>query len=610
MPAAAAYDTGMSRVTSLLPRAALCALLAFTTSAFAADANPTQERADRFLALVNSAYQAMVTVESNAVWDASTDVSPAHDAAAEVAGKARAAFLGNPALINETKALLLKRSDLNELTVRQLEQLTLVSAEGPMTNPKLVAARIAAEVAQASTLNSFEFKLHGKTITANDIDNLLQSSTDLEERKAVWLASKESGKALRDGLIKLRDLRNGVAREMDYPDYFTLKVAGYGMTTDEMLKLNDDFMAVLRPLYLQLHTWVKYKLAAKYGQPVPKRIPAHWLNNRWSQEWDGLVEAANLDAYFAAKSPEWIAKSSEQFYVGLGFAPLPQSFWEKSDLFPVKPGDPRKKNTHASAWHVDLENDLRSLQSIESTQWWFNTNHHEFGHIYYFMAYTRPEVPPLLRDGANPAFHEGFGELTALASAQVPYLKSLGVLPADLETDDTAFLLSNSLAPGIPFIYWASGVMAHWEADIYAKNLPADQWNARWWDYVRDFQGVEPPVARGEEWCDAATKTHINDTPCYYYTYAIAQVFKHQLHDYIAKNILHQPPQNCNYANNKEVGEFIRKIMEKGKTEDWRKVIKEATGEDLSTRAMIEYYAPLLQWLEEQNQGRPIGWEN
>lgn len=605
----------MIRVTSPLRSAAVAVLLAATaatlslSNGFAADTNPTQERADRFLALVNSSYKALITIEGNAQWAALTDVSPVHDAASETASKARAAFLGDPVLINETKALLLRRHELNQLTIRQLEQLLLNSAEGPMTNPKLVADRIAAEVAQASTLNGFEFKLNGKPVTVNEIDNLLNSSTDLKERQAVWEASKESGKALKAGLIKLRDLRNGVAQELDFPDYFALQVAGYGMTTAEMIKMQDDFMRELRPLYLQLHTWVKYKLAEKYGQPVPKRIPAHWLNNRWSQEWGGLAEGADLTPFFKDRTPEWVAKASEEFYVGLGFPALPKSFWEKSDLYPVPAGSPRKKNTHASAWHVDLENDLRSLQSIEANPWWFTTNHHEFGHIYYYIGYTRPEVPPLLRTGANPAFHEGFGELTALASGMAPYLKSLGILPADFKVDETAFLLSDSMTPGVPFIYWASGVMAHWEADIYANKLPADQWNARWWQYVRDFQGVEPPTERGEEWCDAATKTHINDTPCYYYSYAIAQVFKYQLNDYIAKNILHQPPQNCNYANNKEVGDFFRKIMEKGKTEDWRKVIKEATGEDLSTRAMVEYYAPLMKWLQEQNKGRPIGWE-
>jgi peptidyl-dipeptidase A len=591
--------------------AALAVLLALTPwAARAADANPTQERADRFLALVNSSYQALSYVKQEAQWAASTDVSAVHDAASETAGKAQAAFMGNPAVINETRALLLKRHELNDLTVRQLEKLLLLAAEQPMTNPGLTQARIEAETRQASTLNGFEFKLHGKPVSVNDIDNLLQSNdTPLDERLAVWLASKESGRALKEGLVRCRDLRNGVAQELGYHDYFALQVAGYGMTTDEMLKLNEEFMRVLKPLYLQLHTWAKYKLAERYHQPVPKRIPAHWINNRWAQEWDGLADGADLTPFFKDKTPEWVARASEKFYVGLGFPALPQSFWEKSDLYSLPAGAPRKKNTHASAWHLDFDKDIRSLQSIESTPWWFTTNHHEFGHVYYFMSYSRPEVPVLLRDGANPAFHEGFGELTALAAGQVPYLKSVGVLPADFKADETAFLLNNALAPGIPFIFWSSGVMAHWEADIYANNLPPDQWNQRWWQYVRDFQGIEPPIERGEEWCDAATKTHINDTPAYYYTYAIAQVFKHQLHDYIAKHILHQPPQSCNYAGNKEVGAFLRRIMEKGQTEDWRKVLKEATGEELSTRAMVEYYAPLMKWLEEQNKGRPIGWE-
>ena len=124
-----------------------------------------------------------------------------------------------------------------------------------------------------------------------------------------------------------------------------------------------------------------------------------------------------------------------------------------------------------------------------------------------------------------------------------------------------------------------------------------------------DMQGVEPPSPRSEEWCDAATKTHINDNPAYYYNYAFATVFKFQLHDYIARKILHQPPQSCNYADNKEVGTWLNNILKKGSTEDWRRVLKEATGEDISTRAMAEYFKPLQSWLEEQNKGRQIGWE-
>ena len=584
------------------------AAFVFSTSGALA-ASPIQERADRFLKLADAGYQALYRVNSEAQWLAVTDVTPEHDSAAEATGKAYAAFNGNPALITEARELLLQEKELNELTVRELKQLLLNAAEGPMTNPDLVAKRVEAETKQASSLNSCEFKLNGKPITANQIDDKLEKSTDLNERKAVWEASKESGPALKPNLVKLRDLRNGVAKEMKYPDYFALEVASYGMTTDEMLKMLDDWRATVRPLYLQLHTWAKYKLAEKYHQPVPKKIPAHWINNRWSQEWEGLVDAANIDKHFEGRNAEWVIKSAEQFYTGLGFSPLPKTFWERSDLYPLPPDSKRKKNTHASCWHIDLENDIRSLQSIEPNAKWFQTAHHELGHGYYFKAYTRPEVPHLLRLGAAPGFHEGVGELIALAASQVPYLQSRGVLPNDFKADKTAFLLDDALARSIPFIYFSAGVMPHWEADVYAKNLPPNEWNARWWKYVGDMQGIEPPSPRGEEFCDAATKTHINDNPAYYYNYAFATVFKFQLHDYVARRILHQPPQSCNYADNKQIGTWLNSILKKGGTQDWRRVLKQATGEDISTRAMAEYFKPLQSWLEEQNKGRQIGWD-
>jgi peptidyl-dipeptidase A len=572
-------------------------------------AMPVQERADRFLETVNAAYKALVYVQSQAQWAALTDVKPEHDAGAEVAGKAFAAFNGNPALINEARALLERESELAPLTVRQLRRVLLNAAEAPMTNPELVAKRIESETRQASTMNGFTYKLNGKPVTPNEIDGVLEKSRDLAERRAAWEASKESGPVLKPGLVQLRDLRNGVARELGYPDYFALQVAKYGMTTEEMVKLQADFMREMRPLYLQLHTWAKHELAKRYGKPVPARIPAHWLANRWSQEWPGLVEAANLDDRFKGREPEWIVKTAERFYMGLGFPALPATFWTKSDLYPVPADGPRKKNTHASCWHLDLENDIRSLMSVEPNARWFETTHHELGHGYYFMSYTRPEVPPLLRDGANPAFHEGMGSLIGMAAQQVPYLQAQGILPADYKADKIAFLLNDALGASVPFIFWGSGTMTHWEADVYAKGLSPDQWNARWWQYVREFQGVEPPAERGESHCDAATKTHINDNPAYYYSYAIARVLVFQLHDTIARTILKQDPRSCNYADNKAVGAFLKSVMEKGATEDWRKVLRDATGEDLSTRAMVEYFKPLMAWLEKQNRGRKIGWE-
>lgn len=586
----------------------LLATVFLAGSLHAASGDP-QERADRFLSLVNAAYQALGTVESEAQWNAVTDVKPEHDAAAETAAKASAAFNGNPFLIREARTLLAQRDQLDPITVRQLERVLLNAAEAPMTNPDLVTRRIEAEVRQASALNTFEFRLDGRVITPNEIDNRLQTSRDLGERRAVWEASKQSGPALKPGLVQLQPLRNGVARELGHPDYFALQAAKFDMTTEEVLELMDEFMRELRPLYLQLHTWTKHELAKRYGQPLPERIPAHWINNRWAQEWNGLVEAADLDSQLRDRSAEWVVKTAEQFFLSMGFKPLPDTFWTESDLYPLAPGDTRKKNTHASCWHVDLRDDIRSLMSVEPNTQWFFTTHHELGHAFYDQTYTRPEIPYLLRTGANPAFHEGMAMMGEIASGSESYRKQLGVLPPEAQPDPIAFLLNDALANSVPFIFWASGVMAHWEADIYAAQLSPGEWNVRWWQYVRDFQGVEPPAPRGEEFCDAATKTHINDVPCYYFSYAIATVLKFQLHDHIARKVLHQPPHNCNYANHPEAGEFLRSIMKHGATREWRGLLREATGEELSTRAMVDYFKPLMAWLEKENAGRKIGWE-
>ena len=583
--------------------------LATALSLHAAPPSPLQERADRFLTLVNAGYQSLITLRESTDWDVSTDVTPAHEAAAETAARAFSAFVGNPALITEARALLSRRAELDPQSVRQLERLLLAAAEAPMTNPSLATERIAAETKQDATLNSFEFTFRGQPSTVNEIDARLLASHDIAERREIWETSKQSGAALKPGLIKLRDLRNGVARELGYPDYYSLQYATYGLDAEQMVRLNAEFLAALRPLYLQLHTWAKYELAKRYGQPVPKLIPAHWLTNRYGQEWPGLVAAADIDAAIAKHPREWIPQTAERFYTSLGFAPLPATFWARSDFYPRPATDPRKKSSHAFCYDIDLAGDVRALMNVETDGNWFGTAHHEFGHAFYMLAYDRPGIPPLLRDAPHSGFHEGIAELSGNVCFQAPYLRRLGLLSADTAPDPIAFLLNDALNPTLPFMAFASGTMTHWEADIYAHNLPVAQWNARWWQYVRDFQGIEPPEPRGEEFCDAATKTHINTVPGYYANYAIATVIRFQLLDTIAKHILHQPPQSCDLSNNPEVGAFLRRLMEKGATEDWRTVLREATGEELSTRAMIEYFAPLQHWLEEQNRGRPIGWE-
>jgi len=592
----------------------LTAILFVTSIGFTDDKSELQKKADEFLLLYNSMYQRVSAQVNEAYWLASTDVSETHTGQRIGADQVYSAFQGDPTVIERVRNFLKSKDQLDPLTVRQLNKILYNGAHSPGTIPDIVNKRVVAEAKQSSILDGFEFcaEKQGdkcvKVVTPNMIQDVLMKSTDLAERKKIWEVSKQSGVALKPGIVELQKLRNEVAKETGFHSFFDLEVSDYGMTVPEMMALNEKLISDLQPLYRQLHTWAKYRLAEKYKQPVPKTIPAHWLGNRWSQTWPGLVEGVEMDELFKGKTKEWIVQQGERFYVSLGMPNLPQSFWQKSDLYELPPDSPRKKNTHATAWHIDLDHDVRSLMSIRPDFEWFTTAHHELGHIYYYLSYSNPNVPITLREGANRAFHEGIGYLIATAARQVPYMKQIGVMPADMKIDQTQWLLDEALE-NVVFMPWSSGTMTHWEHDLYEDNLSPDQYNKRWWEYVKKYQGVEPPELRSEECCDACTKTHINDDPAQYYDYALSYVIQYQLHDYIARKILHQDPHSCNYYGNKEVGKFLSDILKLGATRDWREVIKQATGEELSTRAMVDYFKPLQAYLEQQNKGRNTSWE-
>jgi peptidyl-dipeptidase A len=392
---------------------------------------------------------------------------------------------------------------------------------------------------------------------------------------------------------------------LGYKDFFSYQVTDYGMNTDELMRVCQGMVKDVWPLYRELHTWARYELAKKYNQPVPEMLPAHWLPNRWGQSWDAMVEVKglNLDSALEKKSPEWIIEQSENFYVSIGFDSLPKSFWEKSSLYPVALDAGYKKNNHASAWHMNRAEDVRSLMSIQANAQWWETALHELGHIYYYNSYSTPEVPVILREGANRGFHEAFGTMMGLASMQKPFLANFGLIDPNAKTDDTQALLKEALSY-IVVVPWASGVMTGFEHELYANNLSADQYNKKWWELVQKYQGIIPPSQRGEEYCDAASKTHINDDPAQYYDYAIANVLLFQFHDHIAKDILHQDVHATNYYGNKEIGKFLKGVMSPGQTGDWRELLKKELGSDMSAKAMMDYFAPLMEYLKEQNKDR------
>jgi peptidyl-dipeptidase A len=543
-----------------------------------------------------------------AEWDANTHIVEGDESTEErvkEANQALTAYTGSVEVIETTRGFLDRKEELDELQVRQLESILYRAAGYPQTVPDLVERRIVAEAAQNKALFAYEFKVDGEVMSANAIDSVLVESKDLDKRLAAWQASKGVGDGLKEGLAELVELRNGTSQALGYDDFFAYQVSAYDMTVDEMMELNRRFIRELWPLYRELHTWARYELAEEYGAEVPELLPAHWLPNRWSQDWSEMVtvEGIDLNAALADKTAEDVVKEAEAFYVSLGFDPLPQVFWDKSSLYPLPEGAEYKKNNHASAWHMDLQDDVRSLMSVENNQRWWETTHHELGHIYYYMSYSRPEVPVVLRGGANRGFHEAVGSLLGLASTQKAFLVGKGLIEEGVETDPGQALLKEALN-AIVFIPWSSGVMTHFEHDLYSTDLSPEEYNQRWWHYVRTFQGVEPPAERGEEHCDAASKTHINNDPAQYYDYAFSYVLLAQLHAHIAENILGQDPANTNYWGSTETGDFLNGILELGATRDWRTVLRESLGSDLSAEPMLRYYQPVMDYLKKVNEGR------
>ena len=591
---------------------AMLCVLSFVTLTMSCGGDPAieaQAEAQAFLDDYTAEYVALYAESAEAEWGLNTKIVDGDDTnrlRTEAANQALAAFTGSAEVIETTRALLERREYLTPLQVRQLEMVLYKAANNPQTVSELVTRRIAAEAAQTENLFGYDFRLNGESVTTNRIDQILKDSDDLDLRLAAWEASKAVGPGLKEGLVELVALRNGTVQALGYDDYFAYQVSDYGMTSDEMVDLNRQFVRELWPLYRQLHTWARYELADRYSASVPELLPADWLPDRWGQDWSPLVavEGIDLDGRLAQYDPEWVMRQAEAFYVSLGYEALPESFWQLSSLYPLPEDAGYKKNNHASAWHMNLESDIRSLMSVEPNERWWLTTHHELGHIYYYIAYTNPDVPPLLRGGANRGFHEAVGSMLGMASAQKAFLQGRGLVEQDAETDEIQALLKEAL-DAVVFIPWSAGVMTLYERDLYGGLAPED-YNPRWWDYKLRLQGIVPPAPRPAEACDAATKTHINDDAAQYYDYAISYILMHQLHAHIAHEILGQDPRNTDYYGNAEVGAFLDGILRLGATEDWRLVMEENLGQKISAQSMLDYFAPLMVWLEEQNQGRTI----
>lgn len=564
--------------------------------------------ANAYLKGYNDTFQQLMIPSTEASWRLNTYIKEGDTVTeqnAAEAEKALVAFTGSAFNISMAKRYLAEKEKLSDVQVRHLKAILYGAASSPATVSDIVEQKIKAENEQTSNLFGFAYMLNGKKVSTNEIDEILSSSNDLDERLNAWKASKEVGKGLKAGLANLRDLRNNTVQALDYKDYFHYQVSDYGYSSDDLLSVCRSMNKEIWPLYRELHTWTRYMLAEKYAQEVPEYLPAHWLPNRWGQEWSGLIDTkgVNLDSTLQTKGAEWVVSEGEKFWMSMGFPALPKSFHEKSSLYPLPNDADYSKNNHASAWHMDNANDVRSLMSVEPNTRWWGTVLHELGHIYYFKTYSRPEVPIILRGGANRAYHEAMGTLIGMASMQTPFLEGVGLMPKNVQVDEMQLLLKEAM-DYVVLIPWGAGVMTEFEYNLYAKNLPFNEFNKKWWELKKKYQGIVPPAERGEEYCDAASKTHINNDPAQYYDYAMSNILLFQFHEHIATKILKQDPHKTNYYGSKATGQFLKELMKDGANCDWKDHLKKHLGQEMSAKAMVNYFSPLMTWLKEQNKGR------
>jgi peptidyl-dipeptidase A len=450
------------------------------------------------------------------------------------------------------------------------------------------------------------------------IERILATSRDPEELQRAWIGWHAVGAPMRQRYARMVELGNAGAKQLGYADVGALWRSNYDMPPDAFAKELDRLWSQLQPLYLSLHAYVRGQLVKKYGgNVVPPNgpIPVHLLGNLWGQEWNNiylLLDAPKLAQSFdltkilvdRKTDPKGMVKYGEGFFTSLGFAPLPETFWERS-LF-TKPAD-RDVVCHASAWDIDNKEDLRIKMCIQITEEDFRVIHHELGHNFYQRAYD--QQPPLFQDSANDGFHEAVGDTIAL-SVTPAYLKQIGLIDEIPPiSGDIDYLLEKSLEK-VAFLPFGL-VIDKWRWEVFSGQIKPDEYNKVWWEMRRKYQGVAPPVARTEADFDPGAKYHVpGNVP--YARYFLADIYQFQFHRALCKTAGVEGPLNrCSVYGNKAAGEKLNRMLSIGRSKPWPDALEVMTGQrEMDATALADYFAPLKTWLDEQNKKNnyPVGW--
>src|SRR5215467_14551610 len=448
-----------------------------------------------------------------------------------------------------------------------------------------------------------------KCLSLNDLSRIMASSTNPDELLDAWVGWHKISPPMRQRYARFVQLSNEGTRELGFKDTGAMWRSNYDMTPDEFSAELERLWRQVQPLYVSLHAYVRKQLIKKYGKVADRPdglIPAHLLGNMWSQEWGNIypvVAPANAGQGYDLTQLLKDHKVDElgmvhygiNFFSSLGFPEPAQTFWERS-LF-IKPRD-RDVVCHASAWDIDNHEDVRLKMCIEVRDEDFVTIHHELGHNYYQRAYQNQ--PPLFQDSANDGFHEAVGDTIAL-SVTPEYLKEVGLLQAvPPESADTGYLLKMALDK-IAFLPFGL-LIDQWRWKVFSGEITPAEYNKAWWELRAKYQGVAPPVGRSEADFDPGAKYHVaSNTP--YTRYFLARILQFQFHRALCQAAGQTGPlHRCSIYKNKAAGERLNKMLSMGKSKPWPDALEAISGQrQMDATAILDYFAPLKKWLDEQN---------
>ncbi|PTL80836.1 M2 family metallopeptidase [Vitiosangium sp. GDMCC 1.1324] len=581
------------------------------------EVQPTAEDARQFATRVNEDLKRLWVKQSTAEWIKSTYITDDTERNAATVNEEVMGYL-NQAIKQAARFKDVQGLDAD--TSRTLHLLRVSSALVAPSDPQKRAelASIAAKLEGLYGKGKYCGK-DGKG-TCKDLEELsdvMAKSRKYDELLEAWVGWHTISQPMRPLYERLVSISNEGAQEIGFADLGALWRSNYDMPPEAFEKEAQRLWGQVKPLYDDLHCYVRARLAKQYGEdkvPAGKPIPAHLLGNMWAQEWNNiynLVEpykgqpSLDVDAELTKQKYDAIrmVKTGEAFFTSLGLKSLPQTFWERSQF--TKPRD-REVVCHASAWDVTYDNDLRIKMCIKPTEEDLVTIHHELGHDYYYTYYYT--LPALYQQGANDGFHEAIGDALTL-SITPSYLKQLGLLK-ELPKGDKGLINLQMKDAMEKVAFLPFGLLVdQWRWEVLSGRVKPEDYNKSWWALREKYQGVRAPVERSEKDFDPGAKYHVPaNVP--YTRYFLARILQFQFHRALCQAAGFQGPlHECSIYGNKEAGKRLQAMLEMGASKPWPDALQALTGQrEMDASAILEYFAPLRAWLQEQNKGQKCGW--